>query len=188
MLPTSRVKYGLLVASPQLPDPNFARTVILLVENDAEGSLGFVINRPTDLTLETVLDQLAIPHDEPFGDPVMWGGPVRPNAGFLLFKGEHQPGDESAIVLPGGLMVSSSSVALEMAVTGRIARPFMMCVGYAGWGEGQLDDEIRRGSWIVLDLDETLVFQTPLRERWDQAIGKLGIETHEIWMNVAVDE
>lgn len=182
------MKYGILVASPQLADPFFARTVILLVEHDEEGSLGFVINRPTSMMLENVLSQLDIPHEEPFGDPVLWGGPVKPQAGFLIFRGTGLKGDESAMSLPGGLMVSSSAVALELAVNGKIERPFVMCLGYAGWGEHQLDDEIRRGSWIVLDLDHSLIFEAPLKDRWDLAIAQLGLQTHEIWMNVAVDE
>lgn len=186
------VKSGLLVASPQLHDPLFERTVILLAEYGAHGALGFVINRPTPLTLETVLEHLEIEHTQPFADGVCWGGPVQANAGFLIYRepSSNNPylRDETVVEILPGICISSSRFALEGIVRGRITRPFCLCLGYAGWDAEQLDQEIQRGSWIVLDFDERLIFEVPLEKRWEQAIASLGLQTEQLWMTGVVDE
>lgn len=186
------MKGSLLVASPQLHDPLFERAVILMAEYGPEGALGFVINRPTPLTLETVLEQLDIPHPEPFGDAVCWGGPVQPNAGFLLYREPlvepKPPRDETVLEVMPRVCISSSRFALEGIVAGWIGRPFCLCLGYAGWDAEQLDAEIQRGSWIVLDFDARLAFEVPAGERWEQAIASLGLQSEQIWMTGVVDE
>lgn len=182
------MKTGLLVASPQLHDPFFARTIILLVEENAEGALGFVLNRPTDVTLEAILEHLSVPHDEPFVDVVLWGGPVAPREAHLLYRGAALKDDGTAVEVPGGWCISGAHAVLARAVNGELERPFCLCLGYAGWGPGQLDEEISRGSWILIEASEEVIFATPMERRWDLALATLGIDPHEIFMSASTEE
>jgi len=182
------VKSGLLVASPQMIDPFFGRAVILLCEHGLDGTMGLVLNRPLDIVLDTVLEQLAVPRPAPLQAPVLWGGPVMPEAGFLLYRATRPFDSETILQVTPRIFVSTSRTVLERAAQGALEDSFYLCLGYAGWGPGQLDVEIRRGTWIVLDGDEDTIFSTPLEARWDRAIGSLGISKDQIWMNNPVEE
>jgi len=180
---------ALLVASPQMVDPFFSRTVILLWTHTEEGTMGVVINRPLGLLVDAVLDQLDIERPTPVLEPVLWGGPVMPETGFLVCRGDVDD-DERVLAfhVERDIWVSSSRSLLEKVARGDIAAPFYLCLGYAGWGPRQLDGEIERGSWIVLDFDEQILFQSPLQDRWDECIRSLGIGADQIWMNNPIDE
>ena len=178
-----------LVASPQMLDPFFSRTVVLIWTHSEEGTMGVVINRPLGLIVDTVLDQLDIEHKESFDQPVLWGGPVMPETGFLVCRGNVDE-DEKVLAfhVQEDIWVSSSRTLLEKVARGDLPQPFYLCLGYAGWGPRQLDDEIERGSWIVLDFDEDILFKSPLEDRWDACIRSLGIGVDQIWMNNPIDE
>jgi len=183
------VKPGLLIASPQLKDPNFVGTVVLLCHHDDEGALGVIINRVTNLSLRELVEQLDIDSDSSLhsasdtSERVFWGGPVEQGAGFVVFGGQVE--DEQGWNLPAELAVSPSRQLLE-SVLGSGA-PFFLCLGYAGWGPGQLDAEIATGSWLYTELDRGLVFDDEIEQKYDRALGTLGLRPEQIWM-VPVDE
>lgn len=178
----------MLVASPQMVDPFFGRAVILLCEYGAEGAMGLVINRPLGVTLESVLLQLEIPYQAPMSDPVLWGGPVMPETGFLICRDSVDLPKETLLTVTDDLFVSSSKLLLERAAQGRLEKPYYLCLGYAGWGPGQLDTEIQRGTWIWLELDDEALFTTAVEKRWDRCIATLGVSTEQIFMSKPVDE
>jgi putative transcriptional regulator len=179
----SELSPGFLVASPTLLDPNFYRTVVLLIDHRREGSLGFVVNRPANVTFRGVADELGLtPAGKPLPDlPVLVGGPVAPHTGWIVFDpGERSAAGEGTITVTKQLRVSASRELLKsIAHTPEIQR-HMLVLGYAGWGAGQLDNEIKQGVWIPVDLDEKIVFDTPYTQRWTAALAALGIDPLKI--------
>lgn len=168
-----------LVAAPSLACPFFNHTVVLLVDHRDDGSLGFVINRPSELRLGEILTQIGIPtiDEVPTNDLVMMGGPVAPETGWLVFDPvEGDLPDDGVLHVHDRLAVSANPEMLERIARGDGPPAHLMMLGYAGWGPGQLDHEIREGSWIVVDLDPSLVFDLPADERWIAALAKLGID------------
>lgn len=170
---------GFLVASPSLLDPNFVQTVVLLIDHHAEGSLGFVVNRPAKISFSGVVEELGLDvgTNAPPNVPVLSGGPVAPQTGWIVFdpKSSH-PASESAIEVSDGIRVSASRELLENLARANHAHRHMLVLGYAGWGAGQLDAEIEQGAWIPVDLDEKVVFDTPYEGRWNAALSVLGID------------
>lgn len=175
---------GLLIASPQLRDPNFTQTVVLLCHHDEEGALGVVINRETPITLAEVLQELELPGAPDRAErPVMWGGPVEQSTGFLVYRGaceEHEGWN-----LPGPVAVTTSPPRFKALLP--YGEGFLMCLGCAGWGPGQLDEEIRQGSWLYTELDTDLVFEEPVPGRYEAALRLLGLRAQQVWMS-PVDE
>lgn len=169
---------GLLVAAPSMRCPFFNHTVVLLVEHDEDGALGFVVNRPTETPVTSLLDGLEIEDlAEELGGEVWVGGPVAPDTGWVLFdpsSGESK--DVEAVHLGEGIAVSASRAFLERIARGNGPDRYAVLLGYAGWGPGQLDDEIREGSWISVDLDPALVFEHAPGARWEAALATLGID------------
>lgn len=180
---------GFIIASPALLDPNFQRTVVLLVAHNADGALGFIVNRPmTGLTIERVLKDLGAPCTRPRPDLVMAGGPVQREAGFVVLdRGED---DESLPAPPDGyqvgprIVVSSSRAALALLGNQESTERSHLMLGYAGWGPGQLEDEIATGAWIPTDLDAALIFDAPMSERWGLAFASIGSHPALIARNV----
>ncbi len=179
-----------LVAAPSLTCPFFNHTVVLLVDHRDDGSLGFVINKPADIELGSLLDQIGIDVDVPnFGEePVMLGGPVSPETGWVIFdqKTVAHP-SEGVLSLTPELGVSANLEVLEEIARGDGPDSYLMMLGYAGWGPGQLDQEIREGSWIAVDLDPKLVFRTPVEDRWSAALATLGIDPARMAATVVAD-
>lgn len=175
----SELAPGLLVAAPILLDSNFRRTVVLLVDHRPEGSLGFVINRPAQVRLPGMLDALGLraPNVAPPDAPVLVGGPVAPDTGWLVFEQTPQRsfGDE-VVRVSERLAVSASRELLEQTVQGKGPERVLLVLGYAGWGPSQLDGEIAQGAWIPVDLEERIIFDTPYEERWASALHSLGID------------
>ncbi len=163
----------LLVATPPMIDPNFKETVVLLFLHNEGGAMGVVINRPTELTVGEVLSAMT-PVDYPYlAEPIFWGGPVAPETGWFLFKGD-DPSNQS-IDLGNNIRISGS---LDLAVTlPKIAedKPIFY-MGYAGWGPGQLDREIEEGAWLTADIDEDILFKIPPQDRWLKVYERLGID------------
>lgn len=169
---------GLLVAAPGLTCPFFNHTVVLLVEHGEDGALGFVINRPTETPVTSLLDGT---EDEDFAASLegeVWvGGPVAPDTGWVLFD-PTSGGDEEveSVELCPRVAVSASRAFLDKLAGGEGPTRYALLLGYAGWGPGQLDDEIRDGSWIPIDLDASLVFDVPSEDRWLRGLATLGID------------
>ena len=186
---------GLLVASPQMADAFFARTVVLLCDYNDEGALGLIINRITNLGSEEVLEQIEVPTAGGIAGPVHWGGPVQPGSVFLtyarqpeaLLAGEQEALDLPVFQLSGGLWVSPSRKVIEAVANDADNPGAFLSLGYAGWDAGQLDSEIRSGSWIFLDNFEDVLFKLKPDEIYDYCIASLGVTEEQIWMQ-PIDE
>lgn len=176
---------GLLVASPRLDASVFARTVIFLCEYTPEGAMGLVVNRGLGISIGEVMEQLEIEHTgASFKETVLWGGPVEPAAGLVICRTQNgtRPDGCLASVEGTNLCVSASRLILEAIAQERWRGPYHLCLGYAGWGPGQLDREIAEGSWLVSELDESLLFGVPLGERWEHLVSSLGVGQQMMWI------
>jgi len=173
-----------LIASPQMGDRHFTRTVVLLCDHSEQGAMGLVINRATELPLERVLNDLEVEHPRPIDGSVLWGGPVQPGTGFLIYRAQDdEPAQERGVLrVSDSLRITGSRERLDEYAKGERTGPFYLCLGYSGWGPGQLEQEISQGSWIVTDVEEDLIFHTRIEDRWERAIASLGIDISMIWM------
>jgi putative transcriptional regulator len=167
----------LLLAMPQLRDPNFSRSVVLRCEHGTKGALGFVVNRPTDLrAADAVVLEPPLRGDSGL---MLWtGGPVEPQRGFLLL-GDDPGVDDSEKVSEGFHLTASVDVLrrlLECDPTEMTERRVRLLLGYAGWGPGQLDQELAASAWLMAPVDPDLVFATPPEEMWERAIRGLGVD------------
>jgi putative transcriptional regulator len=178
---TSGLAPGFLVAAPGLRDPNFARSLVLMAEHKPEGSLGFVVNRPSRVTVGEVLDQVdpALRAEAERNDradaSVMVGGPVQPERLWILHRADSVPAEEGGVVLAGALAVGGSRELLEILVRAPAPGPFLLLLGYSGWGPLQVEREVGAGGWIPLPFEESLVFDVPLEARWDEAVKRFGL-------------
>ena len=168
-----------LVAMPGLEDDNFSHTVTLLCEHNDKGALGLVINRPTDLTLRGMLDHMELKHDGLAGDPIVhWGGPVQPERGFVVHCA---PGDwESTLRITEELYITTSRDVLTAIGQGRGPKEFFVALGYAGWGEGQLESEMLHNSWLNTPADRAILFELPPDQRWQAATRLLGVDVIQL--------
>jgi putative transcriptional regulator len=168
---------ALLVAMPQLLDPNFRRAVVLLIHHDAEGTFGVVLNRTTEIRASQLCESIEV---EWHGDPeaeIHWGGPVQPQTGWVLFDaGDVEEDEEEDVreVVPGVGFAGSLAVLKRMA--GAPPEQLRILLGYAGWGPGQLESELAQGAWLVAPADASVVFETDLDAMWAQVVRSLGIE------------
>lgn len=170
---------SLLIASPQMRDPNFERTVVLLWQYDDEGAIGVVVNRELPHLLADVLDKEQDLDLAPYrSERVGWGGPVERFTGTAVTRGAMD--EDEGWTLDGGLAVTRSQEALRRLIADR--RPVLLCLGYAGWSPGQLDREIEQGGWLFTDCDASLVFDVPVAERYDRALATLGVTADGVWM------
>jgi len=170
----------MLIAMPAMADPNFARSVTLMCQHNEEGAIGITINRLSGFTLGEVLEQLDIPckTKEISSIPVLEGGPVSPNHGFVL----HPPveGFESSMRINDEIMVTTSRDILAAIATGNGPQQFLVALGYAGWGNGQLESEMRQNAWLSVRADKAILFDSPLQSRWEKAVAKLGIKSDHL--------
>ena len=177
-----------LIAMPGLEDESFARSVVYLCEHSERGALGLIINKPTDITLKGLFDKvdLSLRREDLTKEPVFQGGPVQTERGFVLHepmlmdKGET---DESAyastMTIPGGLEMTTSKDVLEALSTGAGPRRVLITLGYSSWGEGQLETELAENAWLTVAADLSVIFDTPVPERYDRALSLLGLKA---WM------
>jgi putative transcriptional regulator len=160
--------------------PFFNHTLVLLIDHGEEGSFGFVINRRTDLELTDVFDEVGVTGDaaDSVEAPVLLGGPVSPESGWILYDAEGVPQPQSGKTIAVGERISCSASIelLERIARGDGPETCAMMLGYSGWGAGQLEDEMKKGSWIPVDLDYSLIFETPIDQRWEAALASLGID------------
>jgi putative transcriptional regulator len=165
---------GLLVAMPQLEDPNFERSVVLMVEHSDEGSWGLIMNRPSTIAVSDILSSLGISWA---GDPeaVVWsGGPVQPRTGWLV----HRPvpgGDEETLEVTPGISLTTSPDRLRVLAM-EPPQQVRFLMGYSGWGSGQLETELASGAWVNAEATPDLIFETPADEMWETTLRSLGID------------
>ena len=162
----------LLIAMPQLQDPNFTHTIVLLFEHEDQGALGVVLNRPARAMLGEVLSTQGIEVREPAKDPVHIGGPVGHERGFIVHRNPATPLSKE---VGDGVFVSAAREALETCAHSEPAN-FRLCLGYAGWGGGQLDKEIAEGSWLTAPIKQRLVFDTLPQEMWAAVLRDIGVD------------
>jgi putative transcriptional regulator len=168
---------GFLVAPPPLEDPNFERTLVLLAAHEGSGSMGFVLNRPSDMTLHILCKELELdPHCD--DRPVLLGGPVSGFSGFLLYQHDRGHPLAPGIEISPDISVSPSRELLEAAARGELAGRFDLFLGYAGWGPLQLEAELEQGGWLHAPFDAELVFDVPMEHRWEEAYARLGISSY----------
>jgi putative transcriptional regulator len=170
----------MLIAMPSMADPNFSRTVTLLCQHNEAGAIGITINRQSDFSLGELLRQLDIPceNQEILSMIVLEGGPVSPDRGFVL----HTPieGFDSSIQLNKEIMVTTSRDVLSAIASGEGPQQFLVALGYAGWGDGQLESEMRQNAWLSVSADKGILFDSDLQNRWEKALGKLGINANDL--------
>jgi len=173
---------SLLLSMPQLQDPNFARAVVLLCDYGADGAFGLVINRPTDVPATNMVRL-----DPPIvggNDMPLWiGGPVDPQRGWILL------GEEPAVEfkrIREGLYLSTSPVLLREVLEAQPAPRARVLAGYAGWGPGQLDQELAQSAWLMADIDLDIVFDVPAPMMWETAIRRLGADPSTLTMGHGV--
>ncbi len=174
-----------LIAMPGMVDNHFAGTVVYLCDHTANGAMGLVINRPTDVDLASVFDKIDLKLEiQPRAkEPVYFGGPVQTDRGFVLHEqgqGEHTTHYSSSLRIPGGLAMTTSKDVLQEVAAGHGPQRFLMTLGYAGWSAGQLEDEIARNGWlnIAAPSDEMahLIFETPDQYKYQNALALLGVD------------
>jgi putative transcriptional regulator len=165
----------LLVALPSLADPNFARSVTLLCQHDGDGAMGVMVNRPSEYTLGDVLDQMGIATDDDGlrAQPVLAGGPVHPERGFVLHDGHAW---DSSLEIADNLFLTTSRDVLEALAVGTGPRSATVALGCAGWGAGQLEHELAENSWLTTPADRGVLFSVPLTERWQAAASQIGVD------------
>ena len=174
-----------LIAMPGLSDELFSRSVVFMCEHSERGALGLVINKPSDILLPRLFEKvdLALAREDLAGLPVFKGGPVQTERGFVLHEAVSQPGETvyaSTLAIPGGLEMTTSKDVLEAMASGAGPRRVFVSLGYASWGQGQLESEIVENSWLTVPADLDLIFDTPVAERYTRAMGLLGLQ--QPWM------
>jgi len=189
-----------LIAMPGLEDATFAKSVVYLCEHSERGALGLVINKPSELSMTGLFEKVDLPlHRLDLIDaPVLQGGPVHTERGFVLHEAmianppetsteadalsavsEPSPTPESVyastMTIPGGLEMTTSKDVLEALSTGAGPRRVLISLGYAAWGEGQLESELAENSWLTVAADTQVIFDTPIEQRYDRAMALLGL-------------
>jgi putative transcriptional regulator len=177
-----------LIAMPGLEDESFSRSVVYLCEHNERGALGLIINKTSTLSLQALLHKIDLPlgRQDLQNDLVLRGGPVQTDRGFVLHDPiiiEGAKDDESAyastMTIPGGLEMTTSKDVLEAIAHGAGPRRVLVTLGYASWGEGQLESELGENTWLTVDADPQVIFETPIEERYNKAMGLLGLQP---WM------
>jgi len=174
---------------PRLEDETFARSVVYLCEHNARGAMGLIINKPADMSLRLLFDKVDLPlrREDLLQSPVIHGGPVQTERGFVLHdpirmeKPQEDGGQiyASTLQVPGGLEMTTSRDVLEALSAGAGPRRVLVTVGYAAWGEGQLESELGENSWLTVPANADIVFETPIDQRYDKALDLLGLKS---WM------
>ena len=170
----------LLIAMPGMPDSRFRQTVTYLCGHNADGALGIIINRPSSMKLGEVFDQLSLDSrdDHLVNQKILKGGPVNLERGFVL----HESGGDwdSTISMCGNIEVTTSRDVLSAIAGGQGPRRALLALGCAGWGEGQLERELRSNSWMVVDAVEEILFDTPFERRWAASAALLGVDVSRL--------
>lgn len=167
-----------LIAMPAMVDPNFSRTLTYICEHNADGALGIVVNRPTDMDLATLFERVDIPlatGGQSFsGLPVYFGGPVQTDRGFVL----HRPigSWQSTLKVDDSIALTSSRDILQSMSESGEPGEVLVTLGYAGWSAGQLEWELSQNAWLTVEADPRILFDVPAAERLPAAMQLLGVD------------
>jgi putative transcriptional regulator len=184
----SNLTHHFLIAMPGLVDDTFSKSVVYLCEHSDRGALGLIINKVSDINLQDLFDKVELPLHrlDLLDSPVLNGGPVQMERGFVLheavFPSDSQPSESvyaSTMTIPGGLEMTTSKDVLEALSGGAGPRRVLVTLGYAAWGEGQLESEIAENAWLTVAADLSVIFDMPVAQRYDKALALLGLES---WM------
>lgn len=165
-----------LIAMPALADPFFSKTLTYICEHSDQGALGLVVNRPIDLTLKDLLDQLDISSDDQAVTalPIMFGGPIQLDRGFVL----HQPvGDwQSTMVVHDKVGLTTSLDILRAIASGESPKELLVALGYSGWAPGQIEHELSQNTWLTVPASPNIIFELPAEDRLTAAMRLLGVD------------
>jgi len=166
----------LLVAMPQMEDPRFARTVVYVCAHSDDGAMGLVINRLIDsMRFDSLLDHLNLDVNmSPPDLPIHFGGPVESSRGFVLHSSDIV--QESTLLIDDTVALTATTEMLEAIANDRGPERCVLALGYAGWGAGQLDQEIQENGWLLVPADDQLIFGRDNEAKWEGAMTKLGID------------
>jgi len=173
-----------LIAMPGMADPMFAGSVVYLCEHTEKGALGLVINKPIDIKLKNLFEkvELSLTREDLAERPVYFGGPVQTERGFVLHERIQAEGEagspyNSTLAIAGGeLDMTTSKDVLEALADGSGPKRLLVTLGYSGWRAGQLEDEIGRNGWLTVNADPSVIFDTPIEQRYERAVALLGID------------
>jgi putative transcriptional regulator len=177
-----------LIAMPGLEDAIFSKSVVYVCEHTPHGALGLVINKPADMSMAALFGKVDLPlrRADLTDSPVFQGGPVQIERGFILHDSifaaadkPEQPPYASSMTIAGGLEMTTSKDVLEALSSGSGPRKVLVSLGYSAWGEGQLETELGENSWLTVDADQSVIFDTPVEQRYDRALALLGLQA---WM------
>lgn len=166
----------LLIATPTIGDPRFDRTVIFMCDHSEEHAMGIIINKPVDgLRLPDLFAQLEVECAQPAPDkPVLLGGPVDRDRGFVLHSPDFNA-EGSTLPVSGKIALTATKDVLEAIASATPPRRSVLALGYAGWGAGQLEDELAANAWLVAEPDEALIFDDEDERKWERALEILGV-------------
>jgi len=200
------LSHHFLIAMPGLEDPVFAKSVVYLCEHSERGAMGLIINKPGELSLKHLFDKVELPlhREDLLQSNVLHGGPVQTERGFVLHEPMLETDSEnseitedpatsatkeadpqtksiyaSTLSVPGGLAMTTSKDVLEAMSNGSGPKRVLVTLGYASWGEGQLESEIGENSWLTVEADPAVIFDTPIEKRYEKALALLGLQP---WM------
>jgi putative transcriptional regulator len=166
----------LLIAMPAMPDPRFAHSVIFMCMHDERGAMGIIVNQVVDgLDFGKLLEQVGIKDEPPKRRiAIHVGGPVESGRGFVLHSSDY--GLDSTLDVDGGIRLTQSIEVLKEISRGGGPRRCLLALGYAGWGPGQLEREIKQNGWLNVAADEELIFGAAIDDKWRLALAKMGID------------
>ena len=177
-----------LIAMPGLQDGLFGKSVVYVCEHSPRGALGLVINKPSSISLPTLFERVELPlkRQDLQSQSVFQGGPVQTDRGFVLHEPIYIEGEQrnetlyaSTMTIPGGLEMTTSKDVLQALSSGAGPQRVLVTLGYASWGQGQLEAELGENSWLTVDADRAVIFDTPVEKRYERAMGLLGLQS---WM------
>ena len=176
-------KNQLLIAMPILNDSEFNQSITVICEHNEHGAMGIVVNNALKLSTTTLLEQMDIPFQTNCSNQaVLSGGPVQPDRGFVVHRSKHENKRtwKSSIQLEDNIAITTSADILHAIASEEIVDDVFIALGYAGWGPGQLEQEIIANNWINIPLDADLLFNTKIESRWQQASKKLGFDISQL--------
>ena len=184
MQPTANLTNHFLIAMPNLADPNFFHTVTYLCEHNEEGAMGLVINRPLELQFQELLAHLELETSDPEVAEltIYQGGPVETERGFVLHSNDGEW--DASIQVSEQMMVTMSQDIIEAIALGEGPSQYLITLGYAGWGDGQLEEELASNAWLNGPADKGIIFDLPAEQRWSAAAAHLGVELSRLSSDV----
>ena len=177
---TVNLTHHFLIAMPSMADPNFAHTLTYVCEHNPDGALGLVVNRPIEMTLSSLFEQIDVPLSGAAlrETAVLFGGPVQVDRGFVL----HRPlGNwQSTLAISGELGLTTSKDILEAVARGEGPENLLVSIGYAGWSAGQLEQELAANAWLTVAADPEVLFELPPEDRLPAAMRLLGVDFSQL--------